>query len=334
MHALGTLYERSGNWPFALDMLAREAQVAGSTSEAVELYHRMGKINEDMLLDPGSAKACYLEALKIDPGYLPCIRALKGIHEIEKDWGAYERTIIQEAQQTEDPEAKARALLEVAKYFSEKKEDRDGAQHWFEESLRMVPDLLESARPLADIYIAKENWEGGEKMLDIVAVKMAEEAVAEQDEQIAKELCRQLYRLGYVAEKLKKKDKALASYEKAFQLDATYLPAQEGLGNLLVQAKRHEDALKVYSTILIHHRDDLTDLEVVEIYWQIGDIHNQLKQHDRAQNHFEKALAIDPGHEPSLRALVDLADAASKFDKAAEDRGALIGVLDGEAKEK
>ena len=28
MHALGTLYERSGNWPFALDMLEREAQVA------------------------------------------------------------------------------------------------------------------------------------------------------------------------------------------------------------------------------------------------------------------------------------------------------------------
>src|SRR6185436_16793380 len=37
MHALGMLYERSGNWPFALDMLSREAQVAGSTAEAVEL---------------------------------------------------------------------------------------------------------------------------------------------------------------------------------------------------------------------------------------------------------------------------------------------------------
>src|SRR5438045_9595162 len=82
MHALGTLYERSGNWPFALDMLAREAQVAGSTSEAVELYHRIGKLNEDMLLDPGSAKSCYQEALQIDPWYLPSIRARQGMHEI------------------------------------------------------------------------------------------------------------------------------------------------------------------------------------------------------------------------------------------------------------
>ena len=73
---------------------------------------------------------------------------------------------------------------------------------------------------------------------------------------------------------VRKKDKALQSYEEAYQLDATYLPALEGLGHLLVQVKRFDDALKVYQTILIHHRDDLTDLEVVEIYWKIGDVYN------------------------------------------------------------
>ncbi len=332
MHALGTLYERSGNWPFALDMLQREARVAGPTAEAVELYHRMGKINEDMLLDPASAKGCYQEALKIDPGYLPCIRALKGIHELEKDWDSYERALVQEAEQTEEPEAKSRAMLEVARYFAETKEDREAATHWYEEALRLSPESLEAARPLADIYIAKENWEAGERMLDIVVLKMSQKAIAEQDEKLAKEICRQLYRLGYVSEKLGKKDKALKSYEKAYQLDATYLPALEGLGNLLVYAKRYEDALKVLQTILLHHRDDLTDLEVVEIYWQLGDVHNQLKQYDRAQNHFDKALSIDPGHEPSLRSLVVLADNAGRHDKAAEYRQKLIGVLDDEAK--
>ncbi len=332
MHALGTLYERSGNWPFALDMLAREAQVAGNTAEAVELYHRMGKINEDMLLDPGSAKSCYLQALRIDPAYLPCIRALKGIHEIEKDWGSYEKALVQEAEETEDPEAKSRALLEVARYYSEKKDDRDGALHWYEEAIRLAPDSEDVARPLADIYIAKENWQGGERMLDIVVARMTERAANDPEGSVSKELCRQYYRLGYVGEKLGSKQKALASYERAYQLDATYLPALEGLGNLLVQAKRYEEALKVYQTILIHHRDDLTDLEVVEIYWGLGDVHNLLKQYDRAQNHFEKALSIDPGHDPSLRALIGLADSAAKWDKAAEYRQSLVSVLDGDAK--
>ncbi|MGA9522845.1 MAG: tetratricopeptide repeat protein [Myxococcaceae bacterium] len=330
MHALGTLYERSGNWPFALDMLAREAQVAGNTPAAVELYHRMGKINEDMLLDPASARSCYESALRIDPGYLPCIRAHKGIHQIEKDWDAYERVLVQEARGTEEPEAKAKALIEVAQFLSEKKEDRDGAAEYYEEALKYVPDLLEAARPLADLYVAREDWPGAERMLDIVAVQMASRAVADQDEGLARELCRQLYRLGYVTEKLGKKEKALGAYEKAYQLDATYLPALEGLGNLLVQHGRFEESLKVYQTILIHHRDDLTDLEVVEIYWQLGDVHLQLGQADRAENHFEKALAIDPGHEPSLRALVQIADAAGNWEKAAEYRQSLLKVLEEE----
>ena len=39
-------------------------------------------------------------------------------------------------------------------------------------------------------------------MLDIVTRKMAEKAMAEKDAVTAADLCRQLYRLGYVAEKL------------------------------------------------------------------------------------------------------------------------------------
>jgi tetratricopeptide (TPR) repeat protein len=333
MHALGMLYERSGNWPFALDMLEREAQAAGGTAEAVELYHRMGKINEDMLIDAVSAKRCYLEALKIDPAYLPCIRALKGIYEIEKDFDSYEKALVEEAKQTEEPTAKSRAMLEVARHYADKKEDKENATGYFEEALRLVPDSLEAARPLADIYIAKENWEAGERMLQIVTQQMSQSAAMQPDDpEITRELCRQFYRLGYVGEKLGRKDRALAAFEQAYQLDATYLPALEGLGHLLVHHKRFDDALKVYQTILIHHREDLTDLEIVEIYWTLGDVHFQQKQLDRAENHFEKALAIDPGHEPSLRSQLAISEAAGKWEKAAEYSQRLVQVLDGDAR--
>jgi tetratricopeptide (TPR) repeat protein len=135
-----------------------------------------------------------------------------------------------------------------------------------------------------------------------------------------------------VAEKLQKKDKALASYEKAYKLDPTYLPALEGLGHLLVEHQRYGEALKAYQTILLHHREELTDLEVVEIYWQLGEIHEALKQKDQAQTNFEKALAIDPGHDPSLKALIRIADAAGRWDASAEYRESLVSVLEGEAK--
>ncbi|MBL9038369.1 MAG: tetratricopeptide repeat protein, partial [Archangium sp.] len=235
MHALGKLYERSGNWPFALEMLEREAQAVGADPEAVELWFRAGKINEDMLSDMTAAKRCYQEALRIDPSYVPAIRTLKGLFEGEKDWDSYEKALLDEAEQTEDPEERAKAFLEVARFY-ESREDRDAATKAYESALKLIPDSLEAARPLADIYLSTEKWERCEAMLAIVTAKLSQKvAQAPDDIELTKELCRRYYRLGYVCEKNARRDKALSSYEKAYQLDSTYLAVLEGYGNLLVQ---------------------------------------------------------------------------------------------------
>ena len=327
MHALGVLYERSGNWPFALDMLQREAELERGT-RAVELWQRMGKIHEDMLLDGASAKAAYQHALQIDPAYLPALRQLKGIFQIERDEDGFLKTLIQEAKATLDAEEKTAAWIAVADFYREKKEDRDEAATYYEEALRVSPESLAAARPLADIYVAKEAWERAEQMLDIVGVRLGEKVSDGPD--VGKDLCRQLYRLGYVCEKLGKQKKALEGYRRAYELDATYLPALEGLGHLLVGSGEFEEANKVYQTILLQHREDLTDLEVVEIYWQLGEICLKLHQRERALNYFEKALAIDPQHEASQRAMITLAEELGQYEKALQLRRKLAEVLDGD----
>lgn len=330
MHALGVLYERSGNWPFALDMLSREAELLGADKGAVEIFHRIGKINEEMLLDAGAAKTAYHKALMLDAGYLPSLRCLKGLYEFEKDWDNYLQIIIQEAEHTVDVEERAQAWLTVAHFYQESKDDRDNAAKYYEEALKLIPDSMDAARPLADIYVAREEWESAERMLDIVSKNLAEGAA--RDPQVGVDLCRQLYRLGYVCEKMKKVDRALSSYEKAYGLDSTYLPSAEGYANLLVSTGKNTDALSVYQAILIHHREDLTDLEVVEYYWQVGDLYRKLGQPERAKKEFDKALAIDANHEPSLRSEIDLVEELKDWESAIEFRGRLAALVDDEAR--
>ncbi len=323
--ALGRLYERSGNWNLALDMLRREARIAGGGKDAVDVYARIGNIFEEMLQDAAGAKEAYGRALQLDPGHLPTLRALKGIAERERDRDRFLELLIDEARYVPEVEEKTRLYTEVGRVYQEERDDRDQAARYYEEALKRTAGHPETAMPLSDIYVAQARWVDAERVLDGMV-----ELLGQGGE--AKELCRQTYRLGYVAQKLGKRDKALACYRRSYELDATYLPALEGLGHLLVEDGQWEEALRIFTTIIVHHRDALTDLEVVETHWQIGEIAEKLGQTERAVGAFRKALEIDGNHEPSRRSLVRVLDATGDHDGAVEQRQRLLPLLEGQAK--
>lgn len=325
MGALGRLYERSGNWNLALDMLKREARAAAASKDGVEIQYRMGKIHEDMLLDLTAAKQAYAHALEMDPGHLPTIRAMKGIHEREKDRAGYLEALIAESKYVESDEEKAKLLEEIGHIHQEERGDRAAATRSYEEALKRAPEYLPAARPLSEIYQAQGEWAQAERVLEVIVRRLGVEGDA-------KELCRQSYRLGYVSEKLGKDDQALQAYRRAYELDATYLPALEGLGNLVVQRKQWDEALRIFQAILIHHREELTDLEVVETYWQIGEIQAQAGQAERAQKSFEKALEMDQNHEPSRHSMVKLLEVQADWDGVVEHRQRLAPLLEGRAR--
>jgi tetratricopeptide (TPR) repeat protein len=321
LHALGELYERSGNWQQALEMLGREGRLGMDTAQAVDLHFRSGRIYAEMLQDIPRATAEFDRCLEVDPSHLPSLQALKQIYLEGKNNGGYLEMARREAEVTAEPARKTELYYALGKFYQDVQEDVAGAERSFLEALRWTPNHQPSARPLADIYQSRSDWPNAEKMLDIVVAGSEGEA---------KDFCRQYYRLGYVADKLQKADKALDAYRHAYELDATYLPALEGLGHLLVQTQGYDEALRIYQAILIHHRDDLTDLEVVEIHWQIGAIHRSLGQPERAQKDFEKALELDGSHEPSHQALVEIFEAGGQYDAALEHRQKLLETLEGE----
>jgi tetratricopeptide (TPR) repeat protein len=323
IHALGQLYEKSGNWFNAIEMLQREAELCGATPEAVDLYYRLGKIHEDMLLDSRASRDAYTKALTIDPSFLPAIKALKLIHYLDKEYDAYLHMMAQEAEHTEDVEEKTRLYHEIGKFLQEQREDSTQAARYYEEALRLTADFMPAAKPLADIYFRSEQWENAERMMEIVVQGLDRNAES-------KELCRQHYRLGYITEKLGKEDKALEHYRLSYELDATYLPALEGLGNALIKTERWEEAYRIYQTILIHHRDSLSDAEVAELYWQLGDVNFHMGETERALQNFAKALEIEPAHVASLQYCVRIHEQQGGWEEAYEFSQQLVECLEGE----
>ena len=321
--ALGKLYEKSGNWFNALEKLTSEAQLAGASPEAVELYHRIGKINEDMLLDPPNAIAAYKAALDIEPSHLPSIQALRSLALQRGDHVEYLKQLRDEARATSDEAARTEIHTTTGVFLQEKLGDLESAAEEFEKALAITFDHVAAARPLADICFRDENWSRAENLLDILVERL--------DPQLdAQELCRQHYRLGYICEKLGKDAKALKNYQRAYEIDATYLPGLEGLGAALKRAGRWEDAGKIYQAILIHHRDGLTDAEVVDYYQQLAELNHKLGQSDRAIKNLEKALELDPNHAPSLRLLGTVHETETRFEEAYEALMRLVPLLSGD----
>ena len=299
LHALGKLYERSGNWFQSLEMLQREADILGSNEGALPVLTRIGKINEDMLMDREAAKGAYQRALSIDSTYAPALEALKEIARSSEDWENYAEHLITEAETADDPEQKTELFMEAAKFFQQIREDEANAIRFYQRALSITADHYDSARSLADIYFRNEMWEEA-RDLYLIVIKSLDKTADPKD------FCQKFYRLGYISEKMGAPEQALAYYKQAFDADATYLPALEGLGQALLRAEQWEEAQKVFQTVLIHHRESLTESEVVDVQWQLGDICLKQNQPDRAYKQFEKALEVDPDHAPSLRNLSQL----------------------------
>ncbi|RYF38049.1 MAG: tetratricopeptide repeat protein, partial [Cytophagaceae bacterium] len=283
LHALGRLYERSGNWFQALDMLQREAELLGGVDAALPLLARIGRINADMLGDRDSARDAYRRALTIQSAYAPALEALREMARQSEDWATYSDYLITQAETADDPEQKTELFCEAAQFFSEIKHDDTAAIRFYQRALGLTVDHPGAARALADLYFKLDRWVDAREMYQVVARTQDRMRDVQQ-------YCQTYYRLGRTSELVGAKDEALNYYKQAVEADVNYLPALEGYSQALAVAGRWEESYKAYQTVLIHHRDALTTAEVVEIQHQLGFLCVQQKQPDRAYKQFEKAL--------------------------------------------
>ena len=132
------------------------------------------------------------------------------------------------------------------------------------------------------------------------------------------------YRLAKTADELGDAEKALRHYKQAYDFDSTHLPTLLDRAALLYRREQWDEAFKLYQTILVHHREAQKDSDIVEIFHRIGQIKIKTGERAKAINMFEKALEIEPGHRPTLEALIDIYTAANDWEAVIRQRRALL----------
>src|SRR6185295_16022115 len=122
------------------------------------------------------------------------------------------------------------------------------------------------------------------------------------------------------------------AYTNANQLDLTDQETIRGIADVAFQLKDWPSALTNYQKVLTALSEDDTE-QRTDVYYRLGCIKREQGQPKQAINNFEKALAINTEHRPTLDALVDTYAAAKDWKQvAAYKRQILDSVVDGDGR--
>jgi tetratricopeptide (TPR) repeat protein len=322
LEALSKLFEKQGDASRAIDSMTRVADLTTDGTQRVEMYYRIGKSLEEKLGDRMQAQERFEMALDLDPAHLPSLAALRTIAIDEADWDRAARYLEQEQMNTQAPRARAKLLVELGKLRDEMLSEHELAVQAYELAMQCDEDCEEAALPLVEEYIRAERWPEAEPLAEMLVKKSKNRERHEQHT---------LYKLqGKVLSALVKDDDALKAYQTAHQLDLTDQETIRGIADVAFRLKDWPSALTNYQKVLTALGEEDVE-ERTDVYYRLGCIKREQGQAKQAINNFEKALALNSEHRPTLDALVDVYTQANDWKQvAAYKRQILDSVFEGE----
>jgi tetratricopeptide (TPR) repeat protein len=322
LEALSKLYEKQGDAAQAIEAMTRVADLTTDGVQRVEMYYRIGKALDEKLAERVQARERFEMALDLDPTHLPTLAALRTIAIDESDWDRAARYLEQEQANTASPRARAKLLVELGKLRDEMLSEHDAAVQAWELAIQADSDCEEAALPLVHEYIRVEKWQQAEPLAEMLVKKT--KGRDRQEQHTLHKL------LGKVHAALGNHEKALKAYQTANQLDVTDQETIRGIADVAYQLRDWPSALTNYQKVLTALGEDDTE-QRTDVYFRLGNIKREQNQARQAINNYEKALALNSEHRPTLEALVDVYAKSNDWKQvAAYKRQVLDGVVDGE----
>lgn len=119
---------------------------------------------------------------------------------------------------------------------------------------------------------------------------------------------------------LKRHREAVASYNKAVSLKTDYVEARRARASLYFQMRQFAEALSDIAWILAHHPDDAAA-------WQLrGDVLAESGRRELAVESYGRAIALKPEAIDALYNRAHHLSALARYDEAARDYGAVVGL--------
>lgn len=291
-------------WRDALPLFDAEARVTAEPERKAALLLAKGRLLEDALGEPDAARRAYATAAELARGDASVLEALAQRDRATRDWRGLERTLEREANAVgDDPRHRAALIVERARLLEHREQRVDAAIELYETALELDPHASGALDALERLCHQQRRWReliGALRRRAAQSEDPAERALA-------------LYRVGKLqAERLGNREEALAALEAAAKAQPGDPLVLEELAALHERAERWERLVGVLGALA-----EAADApgEALALHARIGGLLDaRLGRPAQAREAFERALALDPTHPPTLQALARLYTAAEAWD--------------------
>jgi tetratricopeptide (TPR) repeat protein len=225
--ALARLYEAAEEWPRLIDVLHRQAEWAQKPEERKELLFRVGRIQEELTVDPKAAIRTYREILDGDPEDRAALDALERLHTAQNEWVELIDVLRRRLDLERDGRERRELLWRIAQLTEKQLQDVGDALAGYHAVLDEKTDDAAALDALARLY---EREKRPVDLLDILErqLDLAESVNSPVAARVALRL-----RIATLLDGFGRRDQALERWAEILQLDDHHAEARAGLEKLL-----------------------------------------------------------------------------------------------------
>lgn len=292
LESLGRLLARRGEWSRLLQVYAGELTNLSEPRARANKLFKMGELAEQRLRDLAHAANWYREAVALTPGFLHAGQALLRVLRASGDVLGLAEALADEVTRAGATEERLVALEELGELQAGVLNAPEAALQTWREVLSLRPEHSAARRHIVRLTERLARWP--EHL-----------AALEQELDSTRDEGRLLTLMVQCAETCDRAlgDRAAARrfLERALAMNPRYLPALQSMGRILHGAAQWAELVDMYRREIEVSR---ATSDAVHLQMKIGLVlRDQLAEPLEAARAFEKALELEPGHLPAIRAL-------------------------------
>jgi len=311
LNALDEMYQQQELFEQVVDTLERKLQATNVAEERIELLMRQGNIRRDELMDAMGAVPYYERALTEAPGYDPAVESLVAIHSNDENWQPVVEVLGRKLQTLTTPQQQAIVHVRLAKVLQQKLGQNERALSHYEQAVTGDPENEETLWPLAEHYMAVENWTKASPLLDVLVDKL--DALGDRDR-----LAQVHRQLGLCAEKMFDNDRALDEYRASVELAPPDLDTLRGLSRLTYKKESWEESQRYNQQVLDRYAHELEPEEVSRIHLRLGEASLKTGNIQQAKDSLARVIESQPNNANALEQIVEVLEAHGDWHSAIE----------------